>query len=87
MTASSSQEEIPPPPPPPPSSQTPTQQTPDIIRDLEKQRDKLEFHVKDYKRQKEEYQTTQTIFNQTQRNKEETYLDDILQLQAKIKDL
>ncbi|GKE27644.1 hypothetical protein Tco_1443028, partial [Tanacetum coccineum] len=27
------------------------------------------------------------IFNQTQRNKEETYLDDILQLQAKIKDL
>ncbi|GKC26963.1 hypothetical protein Tco_1034257 [Tanacetum coccineum] len=27
------------------------------------------------------------IFNQTQRNKEEKYLDDILQLQAKIKDL
>ncbi|GKB89659.1 hypothetical protein Tco_0961931 [Tanacetum coccineum] len=59
----------------------------DIIRDLEKQRDKLEFDVKDYKRQKEEYQMTQTIFNQIQRNKEETYLDDILQLQAKIKDL
>ncbi|GKA80631.1 hypothetical protein Tco_0787323 [Tanacetum coccineum] len=59
----------------------------DIIRDLEKQRDKLEFDVKDYKRQKEEYQKTQTIFNQTQRNKEEKYLDDILQLQAKIKDL
>ncbi|GJS82116.1 hypothetical protein Tco_0748657 [Tanacetum coccineum] len=55
----------------------------DIIRDLEKQRDKLEFDVKDYKRQKEEYQKTQTIFNQTQRNKEEKYLDDILQLQAK----
>ncbi|GKB48321.1 hypothetical protein Tco_0899074 [Tanacetum coccineum] len=59
----------------------------DIIRDLEKQRDKLELDVKDYKRQKEEYQKTQTIFNQTQRNKEEKYLDDILQLQAKIKDL
>ncbi|GJT88146.1 hypothetical protein Tco_1069863 [Tanacetum coccineum] len=59
----------------------------DIIRDLEKQRDKLELDVKDYKRQKEEYQKTQTIFNQTQCNKEEKYLDDILQLQAKIKDL
>ncbi|GJV02980.1 hypothetical protein Tco_1336549 [Tanacetum coccineum] len=59
----------------------------DIIRDLEKQRDKLELDVKDYKRQKEEYQKRQTIFNQTQCNKEEKYLDDILQLQAKIKDL
>ncbi|GJW71423.1 hypothetical protein Tco_0128340 [Tanacetum coccineum] len=59
----------------------------DIIRDLEKLRDKLELDVKDYKRQKEEYQKTQTIFNQTQRNKEEKYLDDIIQLQAKIKDL
>ncbi|GKA37235.1 reverse transcriptase zinc-binding domain-containing protein [Tanacetum coccineum] len=58
----------------------------DIIRDLEKQRDKLELDVKDYKRQKEEYQKTQKIFNQTQCNKEEKYLDDILQLQAKIKD-
>ncbi|GKA68471.1 hypothetical protein Tco_0768388, partial [Tanacetum coccineum] len=28
----------------------------DIIRDLEKQQDKLELDVKDYKRQKEEYQ-------------------------------
>ncbi|GJT85698.1 reverse transcriptase zinc-binding domain-containing protein, partial [Tanacetum coccineum] len=59
----------------------------DIIGDLEKQRDKLELDVKEYKRQKEEYQKTQTIFNQTQRDKEEKYLDDILQLQAKIKDL
>ncbi|GJU12617.1 hypothetical protein Tco_1135013 [Tanacetum coccineum] len=58
----------------------------DIIRDLEKQRDKLELDVKDYKKQKEEYQKTQTIFNQTQCNKEKKYLDDILQLQAKIKD-
>ncbi|GJQ89197.1 hypothetical protein Tco_0000336 [Tanacetum coccineum] len=59
----------------------------DIIRDLEKQQDKLELDVKDYKRQKEEYQKTQTIFNQTQCNKEEKYLEHILQLQAKIKDL
>ncbi|GJW08464.1 putative nucleotidyltransferase, ribonuclease H [Tanacetum coccineum] len=59
----------------------------DIIRDLEKQRDKLESDVKDYKRKKEEYQKTQMIFNQTHRDKEEKYLIDILQLQAKIKDL
>ncbi|GKB42728.1 hypothetical protein Tco_0887670 [Tanacetum coccineum] len=58
----------------------------DIIRDLEKQRDKLKLDVKDHKRQKEEYQKTQTIFKQTQRDKEEKYLNDILQLQAKIKD-
>ncbi|GKD25778.1 hypothetical protein Tco_1231992, partial [Tanacetum coccineum] len=59
----------------------------DIIRDLKQQRDKLDLVVIDYKRQKEEYKKTQTIFNQTQRDKEEKYLDDILQLQAKIKDL
>ncbi|GKB81109.1 hypothetical protein Tco_0948004 [Tanacetum coccineum] len=59
----------------------------DIIRDLEKQRNKLELDVKDHKRQKEEYQKTQTIFKQTQRDKEEKYLNDIFQLQAKIKDL
>ncbi|GJX34886.1 hypothetical protein Tco_0246443 [Tanacetum coccineum] len=59
----------------------------DIIRDLKQQRDKLDLAVIDYKRQKEEYQKTQTIFNQTQRDKEEKYLNDILQLQAKNKDL
>ncbi|GKD60459.1 hypothetical protein Tco_1297968 [Tanacetum coccineum] len=59
----------------------------DIIRDLEKQREKLELDVKDHKRQKEKYQKTQTIFKQTQRDKEEKYLNDILQLQAKNKDL
>ncbi|GJY80428.1 hypothetical protein Tco_0493179, partial [Tanacetum coccineum] len=59
----------------------------DIIRDLEKQREKLELDVKDHKRQKEEYQKTQTIFKQTQRDKEEKYLNDIIQLQDKIKDL
>ncbi|GJU62666.1 hypothetical protein Tco_1244501 [Tanacetum coccineum] len=52
----------------------------DIIRDLKQQRDKLDLAVIDYKRQKEEYQKTQTIFNQTQRDKEEKYLNDIIQL-------
>ncbi|GKA01560.1 hypothetical protein Tco_0674225, partial [Tanacetum coccineum] len=47
----------------------------DIIRDLKQQRDKLDLAVIDYKRQKEEYQKTQTIFNQTQRDKEEKYLN------------
>ncbi|GJR32428.1 hypothetical protein Tco_1108660 [Tanacetum coccineum] len=59
----------------------------DIIQDLKQQRDKLDLAVIDYKRQKEECQKTQTIFNQTQRDKEEKYLNDILQLQAKNKDL
>ncbi|GJS65733.1 hypothetical protein Tco_0680297 [Tanacetum coccineum] len=59
----------------------------DIIRDLKQQRDKLDLAIIDYKRQKEEYQKTQTIFNQTLRGKEEKYLNDIIQLQAKNKDL
>ncbi|GKD36532.1 hypothetical protein Tco_1252041 [Tanacetum coccineum] len=59
----------------------------DIIRDLKQQRDQLDLAVIDYKRQKEEYQKTQTILNQTQRDKEEKYLNDIIQLQAKNKDL
>ncbi|GKA72626.1 hypothetical protein Tco_0778842, partial [Tanacetum coccineum] len=59
----------------------------DIIRDLKQQRDQLDLAVIYYKRQKEEYQKTQTIFNQTQRDKEEKYLNDIIQLQAKNKDL
>ncbi|GJZ66805.1 hypothetical protein Tco_0630045 [Tanacetum coccineum] len=46
----------------------------DIIRDLKQQRDKLDLAVIDYKRQKEEYQKTQTIFNQTQCDKEENIL-------------
>ncbi|GJS57631.1 hypothetical protein Tco_0652415 [Tanacetum coccineum] len=59
----------------------------DIIRDLKQQRDKLDLAVIEYKRQKEEYQKTQAIFKQTQRDKEEKYFNDILQLQAKNKDL
>ncbi|GJU55346.1 hypothetical protein Tco_1229060 [Tanacetum coccineum] len=59
----------------------------DIIRDLKQQRDLLDLVVIYYKRQKEEYQKTQSIFNQTQCDKEEKYLNDIIQLQAKNKDL
>ncbi|GKC53419.1 hypothetical protein Tco_1076164, partial [Tanacetum coccineum] len=59
----------------------------EIIRDLKQQRDQLDFAVIYYKRQKEEYQKTQIILNQTQRVKEEKYLNDIIQLQAKNKDL
>ncbi|GJW14741.1 hypothetical protein Tco_0018874 [Tanacetum coccineum] len=59
----------------------------DIIQDLKQQRDKLDLAVIYYKRQKEEYQNTQLIFNRTQRDKEEKYLNDIIQLQAKNKDL
>ncbi|GJU70488.1 hypothetical protein Tco_1256747 [Tanacetum coccineum] len=59
----------------------------DIIRDLKQQHDQLDLAVIYYKRQKEEYQKTQPILNQTQRDKEEKYLNDIIQLQAKNKDL
>ncbi|GKC39247.1 hypothetical protein Tco_1051631 [Tanacetum coccineum] len=59
----------------------------DIIRDLEKQIDKLDLAVIELRRQKVECQKTQTIFNQTQRGKEGKYLNDIIQLQAKTKDL
>ncbi|GJS67726.1 hypothetical protein Tco_0682291 [Tanacetum coccineum] len=59
----------------------------DIIRDLKQQRNKLDLAVIEYKGQKEEYQKTQAIFKQTQRDKEEKYFNDILQLQAKNKDL
>ncbi|GJU33168.1 hypothetical protein Tco_1176757 [Tanacetum coccineum] len=59
----------------------------DIIRDLKQQRDQLDLAIIYYKRQKEEYQKTQMILNQTQRDKEEKYLNDIIQLQAKNKDL
>nr|GEZ84407.1 hypothetical protein [Tanacetum cinerariifolium] len=59
----------------------------EIIRDLKQQRDQLDLTVIYYKDQTEEYQMTQTIFNQTQRHKGEKYLNDIIQLQAKNKDL
>ncbi|GJU61759.1 hypothetical protein Tco_1243594 [Tanacetum coccineum] len=58
-----------------------------IIRDLKQQRDQLNLAVIYYKIQKEEYQKSQTIVNQTQRDKEKKYLNDIIQLQAKNKDL
>ncbi|GJU39844.1 hypothetical protein Tco_1192801 [Tanacetum coccineum] len=59
----------------------------DIIRDLKQQHDQLDLAIIYYKGQKEEYQKTQMILNQTHRDKEEKYLNDIIQLQAKNKDL
>ncbi|GJU57862.1 hypothetical protein Tco_1235628 [Tanacetum coccineum] len=59
----------------------------DIIRDLKQQCDQLDLAVIAYRRQNEECQKTQMIFNQKQCDKEEKYLNDILQLQAKNKDL
>nr|GEX57861.1 outer membrane protein porin [Tanacetum cinerariifolium] len=59
----------------------------EIIRDLKQQRDQVDLTVIYYKNQTEEYQKTQMIFNQTQHHKEEKYLNDIIQLQAKKKDL
>nr|GEW26821.1 hypothetical protein [Tanacetum cinerariifolium] len=58
-----------------------------IIRDLKQQRDQLDLAVIYYKGKKVKYQKTQMIFNQTQRDKEEKYLNDIIQLKAKNKDL
>ncbi|GJT67108.1 hypothetical protein Tco_1018588 [Tanacetum coccineum] len=62
----------------------------DIIRDLKQQRDKLDLAVIDYKRQKEEYQKTQTIFNLKHRVTNErikNILNDILLVTSKNKDL
>ncbi|GJX28431.1 hypothetical protein Tco_0236510 [Tanacetum coccineum] len=59
----------------------------DIIRDLKQQRDKLDLAVIENKRQIKEYKKTQAIFKQTQRDKDKKYFNDILQLQAKNKDL
>ncbi|GJT45360.1 reverse transcriptase zinc-binding domain-containing protein [Tanacetum coccineum] len=59
----------------------------DTIRDLEQQRDKLELSVVELKRQSLERQKTQTIFKKQLSDKEDKYLNDILQLQAKNKDL
>nr|GEU56410.1 zinc finger, CCHC-type [Tanacetum cinerariifolium] len=59
----------------------------EIIRDQKQQRGQLNLAVLYYKNQKEESQKTQTIFNQSQRHKEEKYLNDIIQLHAKNKDL
>ncbi|GJX40941.1 retrovirus-related pol polyprotein from transposon TNT 1-94 [Tanacetum coccineum] len=57
----------------------------DIIRDLEKQRDKLDLDVKNYKRKNEELQKTHSILKRQMSEKEDTYHDTILDLEAKLK--
>ncbi|GJX05825.1 hypothetical protein Tco_0193757 [Tanacetum coccineum] len=59
----------------------------DIIRDLEKQRDKLDFDVKDYKRQNEELQKTHSILKRQMSENEDKYHDTVLDLEAKLKGL
>ncbi|GJZ60173.1 ribonuclease H-like domain-containing protein [Tanacetum coccineum] len=57
----------------------------DIIRDLEKQRDKLDLEVKNFKRKNEELQKTHSILKRQMSEKEDTYHDTILDLEAKLK--
>ncbi|GKF11301.1 hypothetical protein Tco_0049227 [Tanacetum coccineum] len=57
----------------------------DIIRDLEKQRDKFDFDVKDYKWQNEELQKTHSILKRQMSKNEDKYHDTVLDLEAKLK--
>ncbi|GJR02603.1 hypothetical protein Tco_0525587 [Tanacetum coccineum] len=57
----------------------------DIIRDLEKQRDKLNLEVKNFKRKNKELQNTHSILKRQMSEKEDTYHDTILDLEAKLK--
>ncbi|GJS52056.1 hypothetical protein Tco_0625418 [Tanacetum coccineum] len=57
----------------------------DIIRDLEKQRDKLDLDVKDYKRKNEELQKTHSILKRQMSENENKYHDTVLDLEAKLK--
>ncbi|GKB34450.1 hypothetical protein Tco_0879392 [Tanacetum coccineum] len=57
----------------------------DIIRELEKQRDKLDLDVKDYKRQNEELQKTHSILKRQMSENEDKYHDTVLDLEAKLK--
>ncbi|GJU06513.1 retrovirus-related pol polyprotein from transposon TNT 1-94 [Tanacetum coccineum] len=57
----------------------------DIIRDLEKQRDKLDLAVTDYKRKNEELQKTHLILKRQISKNEDRYHDTILDLEAKLK--
>ncbi|GJX51194.1 putative reverse transcriptase domain-containing protein, partial [Tanacetum coccineum] len=57
----------------------------DIIRDLEKQRDKLDLAVTDYKRKNEELQKTHLILKRQMSENEDRYHDTILDLEAKLK--
>ncbi|GJR96326.1 retrovirus-related pol polyprotein from transposon TNT 1-94 [Tanacetum coccineum] len=57
----------------------------DIIQNLEKQRDKLDLDVKDYKRQNEELQKTHSILKRQMSENEDRYHDTVLDLEAKLK--
>ncbi|GJU64979.1 hypothetical protein Tco_1246814 [Tanacetum coccineum] len=57
----------------------------DIIRDLEKQRDKLDLAVIDYKRKNEELQKTHLILKRQMSENEDHYHDTILDLEAILK--
>ncbi|GJU13875.1 hypothetical protein Tco_1136271 [Tanacetum coccineum] len=57
----------------------------DINRDLEKQRDKLDLDVKDYKRQNEELQKTHSILKRQMSENEDKYHGTVLDLEAKQK--
>ncbi|GJX96056.1 hypothetical protein Tco_0351854 [Tanacetum coccineum] len=57
----------------------------DIIRDLEKQRDKLDLAVTDYKRKNEELQKTHLILKRQMSENEDRYHDTIIDLKAKLK--
>ncbi|GJT08466.1 hypothetical protein Tco_0842928 [Tanacetum coccineum] len=67
--------------------QAQTQFVPDryIIRDLEKQRDKLDLAVIGYKRKNKELQKTHSILKRQMSDKEDSYHDTILDLEAKLK--
>ncbi|GJZ18960.1 hypothetical protein Tco_0555550 [Tanacetum coccineum] len=52
---------------------------------LEKQRDKLDLDVKDYKRQNEELQKTHSILKRQMSENEDKYHDTVLDLEAKLK--
>ncbi|GJU13804.1 retrovirus-related pol polyprotein from transposon TNT 1-94 [Tanacetum coccineum] len=56
-----------------------------IIRDLEKQRDKLDLDVKDYKWKNEELQKTHLILKRQMSENEDSYHDTVLDLEAKLK--
>ncbi|GJV28763.1 retrovirus-related pol polyprotein from transposon TNT 1-94, partial [Tanacetum coccineum] len=57
----------------------------DIIRDLEKQRDKLDLAITDYKRKNEELQKTHLSLKRQMSENEDRYHDTILDLDAKLK--
>ncbi|GJW35077.1 retrovirus-related pol polyprotein from transposon TNT 1-94 [Tanacetum coccineum] len=57
----------------------------DIIRDLEKQQDKLDLDVKDYKWQNEELRKTYSILKRQMSENEDRYQDTVLDLEAKLK--